>query len=98
MRAELRRRQPVTLAQKETSEQVKDQVKDANEAGKGKLNQLLGIRGASESTDIWKIRLQLTKPVTWIPLIWGKPCTRVFRLARYSLQIFWTLVQKIRKQ
>ena len=24
--------------------------------------------------DIWKIRLQLTKPVTWPPLVWGVLC------------------------
>lgn len=36
--------------------------------------QLLGIKGASESTNIWAIRLQLLKPVTWIPLIWGVTC------------------------
>ena len=24
--------------------------------------------------NIWKIRLQLTKPVTWVPLIWGVLC------------------------
>lgn len=30
--------------------------------------------GASTSDDILKIRLQLTKPVTWIPLIWGVLC------------------------
>lgn len=22
----------------------------------------------------WKIRLQLTKPATWVPLIWGVAC------------------------
>lgn len=33
--------------------------------------QLLGMKGASAETNIWKIRLQLMKPVTWIPLIWG---------------------------
>eukprot|EP00798_Chlamydomonas_sp_ICE-L_P006581 gene6581-3233_t len=33
--------------------------------------QLLGMKGAALETDIWKIRLQLTKPVTWVPLIWG---------------------------
>lgn len=33
--------------------------------------QLLGMKGASEETNIWKIRVQLTKPVTWVPLIWG---------------------------
>lgn len=34
--------------------------------------QLLGIRGATEEQNIWKIRLQLTKPVTWVPLVWGR--------------------------
>jgi chlorophyll synthase len=29
---------------------------------------------ASDSTSIWKIRLQLMKPITWIPLIWGVVC------------------------
>ena len=33
--------------------------------------QLLGMKGADKETNIWKIRLQLMKPVTWIPLIWG---------------------------
>ncbi len=36
--------------------------------------QLLGIKGASETTNIWKLRLQLMKPVTWIPLLWGVVC------------------------
>ncbi len=43
------------------------------EAGSG-VRQLLGIRGGEQTTDIWKIRLQLTKPVTWVPLIWGVLC------------------------
>lgn len=34
--------------------------------------QVLGIRGAEAVADKWKIRLQLTKPVTWVPLIWGE--------------------------
>lgn len=42
--------------------------------GSGGFRQLLGLKGASASTDIWKIRLQLTKPVTWIPLVWGVMC------------------------
>lgn len=33
--------------------------------------QLLGMKGAGEETDKFKIRVQLTKPVTWVPLIWG---------------------------
>lgn len=47
-------------------------------ASKGKndqdVRQLMGIKGASESKNIWAIRLQLLKPVTWIPLIWGVAC------------------------
>jgi chlorophyll synthase len=41
----------------------------------GKMRQLLGMRGAEAGeTSIWKIRLQLMKPITWIPLIWGVVC------------------------
>ena len=36
--------------------------------------QLLGIKGASETSSIWKLRVQLMKPITWIPLIWGVIC------------------------
>jgi len=36
--------------------------------------QLLGIKGATETTNIWKLRLQLMKPITWIPLMWGVLC------------------------
>lgn len=36
--------------------------------------QLLGIKGAGDTTSKWKLRLQLMKPVTWIPLIWGVTC------------------------
>ncbi|CAG9461806.1 unnamed protein product [Pedinophyceae sp. YPF-701] len=39
--------------------------------------QMLGMKGGSGEegdVDIWKIRIQLTKPVTWIPLIWGVLC------------------------
>lgn len=43
--------------------------------GSADVRQLLGVKGASsDTTDIWKIRLQLTKPVTWIPLVWGVMC------------------------
>ena len=40
----------------------------------GAARQLLGMKGAEETTTLWKIRLQLMKPVTWIPLIWGVLC------------------------
>ncbi len=36
--------------------------------------QLLGIKGAAETQNIWKLRLQLMKPITWIPLLWGVIC------------------------
>jgi chlorophyll/bacteriochlorophyll a synthase len=40
-----------------------------------KTRQLLGMKGAqSGETSIWKIHLQLMKPITWIPLIWGVVC------------------------
>jgi chlorophyll synthase len=40
----------------------------------GAARQLLGMKGAAGTTNVWKIRLQLMKPVTWIPLIWGVLC------------------------
>jgi len=43
-------------------------------ASGGGARQLLGMKGASGTSSIWKIRLQLMKPVTWIPLIWGVLC------------------------
>lgn len=40
-----------------------------------KTRQLLGMKGAEvEKRSIWAIRLQLMKPITWIPLIWGVLC------------------------
>ncbi|QHV00805.1 chlorophyll synthase ChlG [Synechocystis sp. CACIAM 05] len=40
-----------------------------------KARQLLGMKGAAPGeSSIWKIRLQLMKPITWIPLIWGVVC------------------------
>ncbi|HEY9879680.1 MAG TPA: chlorophyll synthase ChlG [Leptolyngbyaceae cyanobacterium] len=45
------------------------------EAQGSATRQLLGMKGArSGETSIWKIRLQLMKPITWIPLIWGVVC------------------------
>ncbi len=40
----------------------------------GGARQLLGMKGASGTSSPWKLRLQLMKPVTWIPLIWGVIC------------------------
>ncbi|GAB4217915.1 MAG: chlorophyll synthase ChlG [Synechococcales cyanobacterium] len=37
-----------------------------------RARQLLGMKGATVSErSVWQIHLQLMKPVTWIPLIWG---------------------------
>ncbi|OVA02729.1 UbiA prenyltransferase family [Macleaya cordata] len=43
-------------------------------SGASSFYQLLGIKGAAKETNIWKVRLQLTKPVTWPPLVWGVVC------------------------
>ena len=50
-----------------------DDAKPSNEVSKAR--QLLGMKGAADGeTSIWKIRLQLMKPITWLPLIWGVLC------------------------
>ncbi|NES66437.1 MAG: chlorophyll synthase ChlG [Okeania sp. SIO2D1] len=54
-------------------EQKTEQEKVENSTAK--TRQLLGMKGAAGGeTNIWKIRLQLMKPITWIPLIWGVVC------------------------
>lgn len=55
------------------SASTQDVKTDGNSGSK--TRQLLGMKGAaSGGTSIWKIRLQLMKPITWIPLIWGVVC------------------------
>lgn len=62
-------------------------VKDNSADRSAKTRQLLGMKGAATGeTSIWKIRLQLMKPITWIPLIWGVVCG-----AASSGQFSWTL-------
>ena len=53
------------------TEEAKDTQK-GDTGFKAGLSQLLGIRGGDAATNIWRIRVQLTKPVTWVPLIWGE--------------------------
>jgi chlorophyll/bacteriochlorophyll a synthase len=57
---------------------ITDDREDLNEKKENKnakTRQLLGMKGASTGeSSIWKIRLQLMKPITWIPLIWGVVC------------------------
>lgn len=58
-------------AENQVEAKVPDKAPPANGSG---INQILGIKGAKQEKDIWKIRVQLTKPVTWPPLIWGVVC------------------------
>lgn len=63
---------PAAMLRHQTSHRFNTQL---NASSKDKdARQLLGIKGASESSNIWAIRLQLLKPVTWIPLLWGVAC------------------------
>lgn len=62
-----------TLPLSKTSTTLSAKNKEASDGSSG-VRQLLGVKGASQETNIWKIRLQLTKPVTWIPLVWGVMC------------------------
>lgn len=59
-----------------TETDKKDYTKvDLDREDKGsKARQMLGMKGASKAKNIWQIRLQLMKPITWIPLIWGVVC------------------------
>lgn len=50
-------------------------IVDIQREDKGaKARQLLGMKGAAKGKNIWLIRLQLMKPITWIPLMWGVIC------------------------
>ena len=70
------------------AEQVSQASVEATDNKQGsQARQLLGMKGATAGeTSIWKIRLQLMKPITWIPLIWGVVCG-----AASSGQFTWTL-------
>ncbi|MFB2893715.1 chlorophyll synthase ChlG [Aerosakkonemataceae cyanobacterium BLCC-F50] len=76
----------------EKTEQIPVDVQPNTEAElapsrSAKTRQMLGMKGAaSGETNIWKIRLQLMKPITWIPLIWGVVCG-----AASSGNYTWTL-------
>ncbi|KAF9665234.1 hypothetical protein SADUNF_Sadunf16G0101400 [Salix dunnii] len=82
-----RRRATIRAAETDANE-AKPQAPGKALAGGGgsSINQLLGIKGAAQETNKWKIRLQLTKPVTWPPLVWGVVCG-----AAASGNFNWTL-------
>ncbi|CAI9298661.1 unnamed protein product [Lactuca saligna] len=71
-----RSRRRLTIRATETdANEVKAKAPEKAPAATGSgFNQILGIKGAKQETNIWKIRVQLTKPVTWPPLIWGVVC------------------------
>src|SRR5919199_1160128 len=61
--------------QKMTNDNASESALAAQSDRSAKTRQLLGMKGAAPGeTSIWKIRLQLMKPITWIPLIWGVVC------------------------
>jgi chlorophyll synthase len=64
----------VAAAAEDAASKAEGKKGKENEESGSNFRQLLGIRGGEQTTDIWKIRLQLTKPVTWVPLIWGVMC------------------------
>ncbi|GJP45227.1 hypothetical protein CLOM_g10813 [Closterium sp. NIES-68] len=78
----------IVVASTETDKKSDGKVPDVapSQEGDSAVRQLLGIRGGNKEEDIWKIRLQLTKPVTWVPLIWGVLCG-----AAASGNFEWTL-------
>ncbi|KAH7844237.1 hypothetical protein Vadar_025884 [Vaccinium darrowii] len=69
-----RRRLTVRAAETDANEGKAPAPATAPLAAGSSFNQILGIKGAKRETDIWKIRVQLTKPVTWPPLVWGVVC------------------------
>jgi chlorophyll synthase len=65
--------QPSPLPVNDDPDQAMAEI--APESQGDRARQLLGMKGAKTGeTSIWKIRLQLMKPITWIPLIWGVVC------------------------
>jgi len=59
----------------ESSSSQSPEQQEQQENRSGKTRQMLGMKGASTGeTSVWKIRIQLMKPITWIPLIWGVIC------------------------
>ncbi len=63
------------MSDSSTSSQTNSAIKNQDDNKGSKARQLLGMKGAAEGEkSIWKIRLQLMKPITWIPLMWGVIC------------------------
>lgn len=70
----LKRSPAIGRAATETDTKTEAKTETAEGEG-GDVRQLLGMKGASdEEVPLWKIRLQLLKPVTWPPLVLGVLC------------------------
>ncbi|RZC90707.1 hypothetical protein C5167_028540 [Papaver somniferum] len=70
-----RRKSIIRAAETNAKDEVKSKAPDkAPSDGGSSINQILGIKGAAQETNKLKIRVQLMKPVTWPPLIWGVVC------------------------
>ena len=66
----------VSMEQKVETEDSREITKDSTRSNRrARSRQMLGMKDADGGeTSLWKIRLQLMKPITWIPLIWGVVC------------------------
>lgn len=62
------------MTQPPDTENASSAPADKSTLESGDVRQLLGIKGAGATADKWRIHLQLMKPVTWVPLIWGVTC------------------------
>ncbi|MDJ0689408.1 MAG: chlorophyll synthase ChlG [Xenococcaceae cyanobacterium MO_188.B32] len=63
------------MSDSSTSSQTNSAIENQDENKGSRTRQLLGMKGAADGEkSIWKIRLQLMKPITWIPLMWGVVC------------------------
>ncbi|MDJ0797358.1 MAG: chlorophyll synthase ChlG [Calothrix sp. MO_167.B12] len=77
--------EPETNQPLESATTTEEVISEDN--GGSKTRQLLGMKGAAPGeTSVWKIHLQLMKPITWIPLMWGVICG-----AASSGHYTWTL-------
>ena len=63
------------MSDSSTSSKTNSAIETQDDNKGSKARQLLGMKGAADGEkSIWKIRLQLMKPITWIPLMWGVIC------------------------
>jgi len=64
---------PESRSSTETSSSAQNQ--QAPDERGAQARQMLGMKGAdTQAQSVWQLRLQLMKPVTWVPLVWGVIC------------------------